>query len=71
MKVIRVPWIRCRADEVGTCSIEVQWRKQSFRLLAYSEREAQEWWGGLRDEERDEALGVEDVPAVGEQTSLW
>ena len=71
MKIIRVPWIRCRADEVGTCSIDVQWRKQSFKILAYSEREAQEWWGGLRDEERDEVIGAEDVPETVEQTSLW
>ena len=70
MKVIRVPWIRCRADEVGTCSIDVQWRKQSFRLVAYSEREAQVWWGGLRDEERNEVLGVESVSAESEQASL-
>jgi hypothetical protein len=47
----------------------VQWRKQHFLLVAYSEREAHEWWGGLRDEERDEALGM-DVPTA-EQTSLW
>ena len=69
MKVIRVPWIRCRADEIGSCTIEVQWRKQSFGILAYSEREAQEWWGGLRDEERDAAAGLDESPA--EQASFW
>lgn len=69
MKVIRVPWIRCRADEVGSCSIDVHWRKLPVKIIAYSEREAQEWWGGLRDEERDEALGM-DMP-IAEQTSLW
>lgn len=47
----------------------MQWRKQSFLLVAYSEREAQEWWGGLRDEERDEALGM-DAP-ITEQAHLF
>ena len=69
MKVIRVPWIRCRADEVGSCSIEVQWRKQMFRIIAYSEREAQEWWGSLRSEERDAAAGWDEQPA--EEPSFW
>jgi len=69
MKIVRVPWIRCRADEVGSCPIDAQWRKQSFKIIAYSEREAQEWWGGLRDEERDAALSI-DTP-IAEQTSLW
>ena len=69
MKIVRVPWIRCRADEIGSCTIDVQWRKQSFRILAYSEREAQEWWGGLRDGERDAAVGLDEAPA--EEPSFW
>ena len=60
MKVIRVPWIRCRADEVGACSIDVHWQKRSFRLVANSEREAEEWWGGLKDAERNELAGLEE-----------
>ena len=70
MKVLRVPWIRCRADETDACAIQVQWRKQTFSLIAHSEREAQEWWGSLREAERDEALGMENG-AEAEQTSLW
>jgi len=70
MKVLRAPWIRCRADEVGACEIQVNWRKQTLLLLAHSEREAQEWWGGLRDEERDAAVGVEKT-VEPEQTSFW
>jgi hypothetical protein len=70
MKVLRAPWIRCRADEVGTCEIQVNWRKQTLVLIAYSEREAQVWWGGLRDEERDAAVGLDNA-VDAEQTSLW
>jgi len=70
MKVIRVPWIRCRADEIGTCSIEVTWQKQTFHLIAYSEREAQEWWGSLSAEERDQSLGLEAAPEAEEGT-FW
>jgi hypothetical protein len=69
MKVVRVPWIRCRADEVGSCSIDVQWKKLSVRIIGYSEREAQEWWGGLSDEERDAIAGLDEAPA--EQPSFW
>jgi hypothetical protein len=71
MKIVRVPWIRCRADEVGTCSVDLEWRKQFFKVIAYSEREAQEWWGGLRDAERSEVLGIEQSGVEGDQASFW
>ena len=67
MKIIRVPWIRCRADEIGALNIDMQWRKQTFSVLAYSEKEGREWWDGLSEAERNEVLGLEDV----EQTSLF
>lgn len=70
MKVVRVPWIRCRADEVGACAVDLHWRKQNFSLIANSEREAQDWWGGLGEEERDAALGL-DEPPQAEQASFW
>ena len=59
MKVVRVPWIRCRADEVDAISSEVVWRDRTFAVLAYSQKEALEWWRGLSDREREELLGMD------------
>lgn len=58
MKTVRVPWIRCRADEVDAMSAELEWRGRIFELLAYSEKEARDWWRSLSDREREEALGL-------------
>jgi hypothetical protein len=58
MKVIRVPWIRCRADEVDSVASEMAWRGRTFSLLAYSEKEAREWWKTLPDREREAVLGM-------------
>jgi len=69
MKVIRVPWIRCRADEVGAVSCPLDWRSKSFTILAYSEREAREWWNGLTEGERNEFLGFDQEGS--EQSSLF
>jgi hypothetical protein len=63
MKIIRVPWIRCRADEVGATSSEMEWRGREFTVLAYSESEAAAWWRGLPDAEREELLGMAAEPA--------
>lgn len=62
MKVVRVPWIRCRADEMGAVPIDLEWRGHSFTLLAYSEAEAREWWRDLSDREREEILGMTAAP---------
>ncbi len=69
MKVIRVPWIRCRADEAGAVNCALDWRGKSFTVIAYSEREAREWWKELPDGERDELLGFD--PDGLEQSSLF
>lgn len=58
MKTIRVPWIRCRADEVDAVTTEVEWRGRSFVLLAYSEKEAADWWRSLSEHDRENALGM-------------
>lgn len=58
MKIVRVPWIRCRADEVDAMPLEMEWRGRSFELLAYSEKEARDWWRSLSDREREDALGL-------------
>lgn len=58
MKVIRVPWIRCRADEVDAVPSELVWSGQRFSVLAYSEKEAREWWRSLSDRERETMLGM-------------
>lgn len=58
MKVVRVPWIQCRADEVEAVRSTLDWRGRTFQLLAYSEKEASEWWRGLSDREREELLGM-------------
>ena len=40
MKVIRVPWIQCRADEAGAECFPMEWRGKDFEIMAYNEREA-------------------------------
>jgi hypothetical protein len=69
MKIVRVPWIRCRADEVDSCVIQVQWRKQEFLIMAQTPREAEGWWDGLPDAERDQVTGIESSEM--EQSSFW
>ena len=59
MKVVRVPWIRCRADEVDAVSSEVEWRGRTLAVLSYSQKEALDWWRGLSDREREELLGLD------------
>ena len=62
MKTIRVPWIRCRADEADALPCEMRWRDRSFTVLAYTEKEAHDWWRGLSDREREERLGISAEP---------
>ncbi len=57
MKRIRVPWIRCRADELGSLPCELEWRGTYFEVLAYSEAEARAWWRSLSESERGEQVG--------------
>jgi hypothetical protein len=57
MKIIRVPWIRCRADEADAFPFEMEWRGRYFNVLAYSENEARDWWRGLSEREREIYLG--------------
>ena len=63
MKTVRVPWIRCRADEADAVSATLEWRGRSFAVLAYSEKEAREWWRSQTDREREELLGMGGEPA--------
>jgi hypothetical protein len=58
MKLLRVPWIRCRADEYGAAPVPLEWRGREFAVLAYSEAEAHDWWKSLDEAEREEALGL-------------
>jgi len=44
----------------------MEWRQQILSVLAHSEFESREWWGGLSDAERNPVLGLED-----EQASLF
>ena len=60
MKTIRVPWIQCRADEFGTLSVPINWRGKDFQVVAYSEKEANDWWNELSDRERSRQMGDED-----------
>ena len=57
MKVIRVPWIVCRADEFGASNYAKTWRGHDFDIMAYSEKEASDWWDELSDSERNRQLG--------------
>ena len=69
LKIIRVPWIRCRADEVDALLFEMEWRKREFSVLAYSEEEAREWWSSLAEAERESQLGEE--ARTDEEMSLF
>ena len=64
MKIIRVPWIRCRADEVDAEPFDMEWRGRSFQVLAYSEREASDWWRSLSEAERSDCFGIETTGEV-------
>jgi hypothetical protein len=57
MKVIRVPWIVCRADEFGAVVHPVSWRGHEVEIMAYSEKEAREWWEELSETERGKVIG--------------
>ena len=57
MKVIRVPWIICRADEFGASNVPMNWRGEDFEILAYSEKDARDWWGKLSESERGRQMG--------------
>jgi hypothetical protein len=63
MKLVRVPWIQCRADEVDATQVELQWRGRTIAVMAYSEKEARDWWLELPDGDRDAALGIGDEAA--------
>lgn len=58
MKIVRVPWIQCRADEVDAIESELEWNGRIFAVLAHSADEARKWWNGLSEAERREILGV-------------
>jgi len=59
---LRVPWIRCRADEVDASQHELEWAGRYFVVLAHSKADADAWWNSLTDEQRNEALGVRTAP---------
>ena len=67
MKVIRVPWIVCRADEFGPVQVPVSWHGYDLEIMAYSEKEALDWWGDLSDGERKRFASGS---GAGEQESL-
>lgn len=70
MKVIRAPWIRCRADEIGSHPYDLEWKRIAFAVLAYSEEEARSWWAGLDDADRNELLGLGNAGG-SDQISLF
>ena len=61
MKIVRVPWIQCRADEVDTIECEMEWRGHVFAVMAYSEAEARKWWAAIAESEKRELLGADAV----------
>jgi len=63
MKIVRVPWIQCRADEVDSVECEMEWRGRPFAVRAYSEDEARKWWGGIPESEKRELLGGDAAPS--------
>ena len=61
MKIVRVPWIQCRADEVDTIECEMEWRGRVFAVMAHSEDEARKWWSSVTEAGRRELLGGGEV----------
>ena len=70
MKIVRVPWIQCRADEVDTIECEMEWRGRVFAVMAYSEIEARKWWSGVTEARRRELLGG-DMAECEEEPGLF
>jgi hypothetical protein len=58
MKVIRVPWIQCRADEAGAECFAWEWKGRDFEIMAYTRKEAVDWWNSLGEGYRGELLGI-------------
>ena len=58
MKVIRVPWIQCRADESAAQCFPWEWKGRGFEIMAYTEDEARSWWIDLTEANRNELLGI-------------
>jgi hypothetical protein len=58
MKVIRVPWIQCRADEAGAECFAWEWKGKDFEIMAFTRKEAEEWWGSLGENYKGELLGI-------------
>lgn len=48
----------------------MEWQRLSFAVLAYSEGEARDWWGGLSATERREQLGLGEADN-SDQISLF
>jgi hypothetical protein len=71
VKIIRVPWIQCRADEVDAERYEFAWRSRDFEIMAYSENEARKWWADLSDAERSAQLGLGAPSSSDEELSLF
>ncbi len=66
MKLIRVPWICCRADEIDAIQCEMEWRGRVFAVMAYSDREAHAWWRDVPEVQRNELLGLSGTSSDGE-----
>jgi hypothetical protein len=71
VKIIRVPWIQCRADEVDAERYDFFWRGRDFEIMAYSEGEARKWWGELSDSERGAQLGMGAAASGDEELMLF
>lgn len=71
MKIIRVPWIRCRADEVDAVPFEMEWEGRCFSVLAYTEAEAREWWQSLPLAEKREHVGGGRREESGSELELF
>ena len=60
MKIIRVPGIECRADEAGAECYPWEWRGKDFEIMAFSRKEADEWWTSLTETYRGQLLGMRE-----------
>ena len=65
MKILRVPWIQCRADEASAELFPCTWQGRDFEIMAVSAVEAGQWWDGLSEREKREHLGMAGASGDG------
>ena len=71
MKLVRVPWIQCRADELGAECFPWTWRGKDFEIMAFTRKEADEWWSSLSETSKGDLLGHGGKDESGSASMLF